>query len=138
MTKLPFRVTLLLWLVLFITAWNGLRLWTALAWQKVLTEFSAQPATWITALSGCIWMVTGVLIIWGIWQNKAWTVKILVGAAAGYSAWYWSERLIFQEPRPNWPFAVLLNVVLLIFIFFATKTLTREAHERKPKNPKDE
>ncbi len=138
MTKLPFRVTLLLWLVLFITVWNGLRLWTALAWQKVLTEFSAQPVTWITALDGCIWMVTGFLIIWGIWQQKAWTVKILLGAAAGYTVWYWSERLSFQEPRPNWPFAIILNLVLLIFIFFTTKSLTREAHERKPKNPKDE
>jgi hypothetical protein len=138
MTRLPFRVTLLLWLVFFITAWNGLRVWTALAWRNVLTEFSARPAGWITALSGCIWIVAGCLIIWGIWKNKTWTAKILARAAAGYTAWYWTERLVFQAPRANWPFAVLLNLILLIFIFFTTKTLSREAHERKPKNQKDE
>ncbi len=46
MSKPPFRVTLLLWLVLFLTAWNALRLWTALAWHNVLNEFSAQPKSY--------------------------------------------------------------------------------------------
>jgi hypothetical protein len=125
-------------LVLFITGWNTLRLWTAIDWADVLNGFSARPGAWITALSGAVWMVAGLSIIWGVWQNKVWSAKLLVGAAAAYSAWYWSERLIFQESRPNWPFAVLLNLVLLLFIFFATRSLTREAHDRKSKNPKDE
>ena len=61
MNKLPFRVTLLYWLVLTLIAWNGLRLWTALAWRDALDEFSAQPIPAIIAISGAIWMVTGVI-----------------------------------------------------------------------------
>jgi hypothetical protein len=136
MSKLPFRVTLLLWLVLFLTAWNALRLWTALAWRNVLNEFSAQPIPAITAASGAIWMVTGVVIVWSIWQKKAWAAKLLIGASAGYTVWYWSERLVWQNPHPNWLFAVIVNLVLFIFILFTTKALTREAHERKIENPK--
>lgn len=85
----------------------------------------------ITTISSAIWAAVGILLLWGIWQNKAWTAKLLLGAAAGYTVWYWCERLIWQAPRPNWPFAVIVNLVLLIFILFTTKSLAREAYERK-------
>ena len=138
MNKLPFRVTLLYWLVLTLSAWNGLRLWTALAWQNILTEFSASPPPIITSISGAVWMVTGIILLWSIWQKKAWAAKMLLGVAAGYSVWYWSERLIWQSPHPNWLFAVIVNLALLVFILFTAKLLTREAHERKNASPKIE
>jgi hypothetical protein len=136
MKKLPFRVTLLYWLVLTLSAWNGLRVWTALAWHNVLDEFSAQPASMITAVSGAFWMVTGIILLWSIWQEKAWATKMLFGVAAGYSVWYWSERLLWQNPHPNWLFAVIVNLGLIIFILFTSKSLSREAHERNNENPK--
>jgi len=135
MNRLPIRVTLLLWLVLTLSAWNGLRLWTALIWHNALDEFSAEPAFTII-ISSAIWMVTGIILIWGLWQEKAWAVKLLLGASAGYTVWYWSERLIWQTPHPNWLFAVIVNLGLLAFILFTTKKLAREAHERKNENPK--
>jgi hypothetical protein len=138
MNKLPFRVTLLHLLVLTLSAWNGLRLWTALTWHNVLDEFSAQPTSAIVASSGAIWMVVGILLMWSIWQKKAWSAKLLLGASAGYSVWYWSERLIWQTPHPNWLFAVIVNLALLVFILFTAKLLMREAHERKNENPKIE
>jgi len=136
MKKLPFRVTLLYWLVLTISAWNGLRLWTALAWHNVLDEFSVQPASIIIAISGAVWLITGIILLWSIWQEKAWAAKMLLGAATGYSVWYWSEHLLWQNPHPNWLFAVIVNLGLLIFILFTTRLLMREAHERKNENPK--
>jgi len=138
MNKPSFRVTLLYILVLTLSAWNGLRLWTAIAWQSVLNEFSASPPPTVTAISGAVWMVTGIILIWCIWQKKAWAAKMLLGASAGYSVWYWSERLIWENPHPNWLFAVIVNLALLVFILFTTKLLTREAHERKNENPKIE
>jgi len=136
MNKLPFRVTLLYVLVLTLSAWNGLRLWTALAWRNILTEFSASPSPIVIAVSGAFWMVTGIILLWSIWQKKAWSATLLVGVAAGYTIWYWSERLIWQIPHPNWLFAVIVNLALLVFILFTAKLLTREAHERKNENPK--
>jgi uncharacterized membrane protein len=138
MNKIPFRVTLLYILVLTLSAWNGLRLWTALAWHNVLDEFSAQPAATVIAVSGAVWLVTGAILIWSIWQEKAWAAKMLLGVTAGYSVWYWSERLIWQIPHPNWLFAVIVNLALIVFILFAAKRLTREAYERQNENPKIE
>ena len=136
--KFPFRVTLLLCLVLIFTAWNILRVWTALSWQATLNEFNIQPTVWVLVISGIFWALAGLILIWGIWQKKIWSVKMLLGAAAGYSVWYWSERLIWQNPHPNWLFTVIVNLVLMTFIIFTTKSLTREAHERKIENPKSD
>jgi len=135
MTPRPFRETLSLWLVLFLTAWNAMRLWTSIAWRETLIEFAAKPGPIVSAVSGALWMITGVILSWGMTQGKAWAGKMLIGAAAGYSVWYWIERLVWQAPRANWLFAVIFNLVLLIFIFFTTKSLTRERYGRENKNP---
>jgi hypothetical protein len=130
--KFPFRVTLLLCLVLLFTAWNILSAWTALAWRGTLNELSIHAGVWIISIGGVIWSLTGLLLFWSIWQEKAWSKTLLFGAAAGYTIWYWGGRLIWQMPRPNWPFAVILNLVLIVFIIFTTKLPPREAYERKP------
>ena len=133
MRKRPFRVTLSLWLVLFLTAWNGLRLWSAIAWRNVLIEFSARPTPIISGFAGAFWLVAGIVLVWSILWEKEWAGKMLLGAATGYTVWYWTERLAWQEPRSNWPFAVTMNLLLLIFIIFTTRSLTREAYEREHK-----
>jgi hypothetical protein len=136
--KFPIRITLLLLMVLFITAWNFLRMWTALSWQNVLNEFSSNPPAYAIYISGGIWGIIGLMLIWSIWQVKAWTRKLLLGASAGYTVWYWGERILWQMPRPNWPFAVILNLVVIIFILFVSKLLTKEAYEQKSQHPEIE
>lgn len=135
MSRQPLRVTLCIWLVLFLTAFNALRLFTTIAWRNVLTEYSANPPAWVTALVGGVWLVAGCIVLWSIWWGKKWAGNTLLSAAAGYSVWYWIERLVWQAPRPNWPFAVILNLLLVLFILFVRRALTREAYERKNKNP---
>ena len=135
MNRPPFRVTLSAWLVLFLTAWNAVRLWTAIAWWDVLTESSAKPVPIVTAISGAFWFVIGLILLGGILWGRAWAGKMLIAAAAGYSVWYWIERLVWQEPRPNWLFAVIVNLIVLGIFFLTTKSLTRETYERKNKSP---
>lgn len=135
MHKRPFRVTLLLYLVLIFTGWNAIRLWTAIAWQSVLNEFSTHPIATVTAIGGAIWMMAGCFLLWSIWKQKNWSVTMLLGITTFYTIWYWSERMIWQISHPNWPFAVIVNLVSIIFVFFIAKSLIRETHERTIKNP---
>ncbi|WKZ38022.1 MAG: hypothetical protein QY332_08770 [Anaerolineales bacterium] len=128
--KRTFPVTLALWLVLILTMWNLLRAWTALAWSGVLTEFSAGLTPALGAVIGGLWVTIGIVLCWGMWQKKAWSVKLLLGTAAAYTVWYWSERFLFQYPRPNLVFAVIVNLGLLVLIFFAVKSMSREAYEQ--------
>jgi hypothetical protein len=133
--KRSFPVTLTQWIVLIILLWNIIRLWTVLAWSAVLTEFSAGLPPTASAIIAGIWMAVGCLLYWSIWQEKAWAGKMLLGTAASYTVWYWSERLFFQNPRPNTIFAVIVNLGLIIIIYFAYKSLSREAYERENENP---
>lgn len=133
--KRPFPVTLALWVVLFTLIWNIIRVWTALAWNNVLTEFSVSLLPIASAIIGGIWVVLCYFICWSIWQGKAWSGKMLLGSATSYTVWYWSERLFFQNPRPNALFAVIVNLGLMIVIYFAYKSISREAYERENENP---
>ena len=133
--KRPFPVTLVQWMVLIILIWNIIRMWTALTWSHVLTEFSASLPPIASAVIGGLWAAIGCTLYWSIWQKKAWAWKMLFGTAAGYTVWYWSERLFFQNPRPNTIFAVIVNLGLIILIYFAIKSLSREAYERENENP---
>lgn len=133
--KRPFPVTLSQWMVLIILLWNIIRTWTILAWKDVLMEFSTSLSPAISAIIGGIWVIVGSILYWSMWQRKAWAGKMLFGTAISYTVWYWSERLFFQNPRPNVIFAVIVNLGLMIFIYFAYKSISREAYERENENP---
>lgn len=137
----PYGVTLLIWLVLSLSAWGGLRLLAALRWRDVLREFEAQAGPFYLAVSGAVWFVGGLFLLWSIWRGKRWSWAALLGAAGICAAWYWSERLLLQSARPNSAFAlgatVLLLGITLIALFQRTtyRFLThREDHERESKN----
>ena len=131
----PISVTLAVWLVLILTTWNIIKTWTFIAWQEMLIEFSVQINPMISAVISIIWVIAGITLAWGILQKKVWSVKMLPAFAAGYTVWYWSERLIWQNQKTNLWFAVIVNLALLIIITFGTKSLSREAYERKIENP---
>jgi hypothetical protein len=112
--------TLLLFVVLSLTAWHAIRLWTAFAWYDLLQEFAPTPGPVYMALSGTLWIVTGFALLWNIWQKKARAAKMLFWAATSYTVWYWIDRLVFQAPHANWPFILLLNIILLAYVLVIT------------------
>ena len=130
MNQKNIRVTLLLWLVLSLTVMNMLRLWTALSWRIVLDEFGTRPGLAISLTGSSTFSVIGLVLVCGIWQKKTWTAGLVAASGTGYTIWYWTERFLFQEPRSNIPFAVSLNLVLLLFIYSTSIYLAKEAHER--------
>jgi hypothetical protein len=134
--KRPFSVTILLWLVLSLTAWSGLRLYSAIQWWNVLLEFASRPGPWYIAISAGTWLIVSITLLWGMWQAKAWARYALLGAGAGLAVWYWGDRFLFQMSSVNWPFALLATILLLIILSVCvfvpgTKTFfsKREAHD---------
>ena|SRR5688572_13147997 len=130
----PFPVTLTTWLVLILSIWNLIKAWTSLAWRNVLVEFSVRLTPEIITVVSIIWVMTGFILIWGILQKKVWSKKLLGVTALIYTVWFWSERFIWQNSQTNTVFAVSVNIILLIIIYFAT----REAYERTIENPEVE
>lgn len=112
----PFSVTILLWLVLSLTAWSGLRLATAIQWWGRLFEFATPPGPVYIAASGGVWLAVGILLLWGMWQKKAWIRYALLGTGAGFTVWYWCDRLLLQSAHQNWPFATGATILLLVVV----------------------
>ena len=130
MSERPFRVTLLLWLVLSITVWNAIRFWTAISWWPTLIEFTNRPTTVFAAISGASFCILGIIVFTGILLRKTWAKKTIIPATIGYLSIYWMERLGWQAQRPNWPFTILFQFILLLFIIYSSHSLASEAYER--------
>jgi len=137
-SRRPIGVTILAILIFLSACWNGLRLGAAIHFWTTLSEYGAHPL--YEAISGGIWLAYGVLPTWGLWRGKAWARIATLGGAAGYGAWYWIDRLFLEQPHANWPFAIEVTAVILIFILFilfapATRRFFRtDTHGRKQEN----
>jgi len=139
MINRPIRVTSVAIIVVFAAAWNGLRLGLTIYFWKTLEAYGAHPL--YIATSGGVWLITGLLLAWGFWLGKAWGWAAALAGMVGYSAWYWFDRLVLQQPRANWPFVLVADIVFLLIIFailFSRRTrlfFKRDAYERKPQTP---
>lgn len=138
---LSIRVTLLLWLVLSLTAWNAARVITALGWNATLAEFGARPGPLYLAASGAFWTLAGMFLLWSIWRREAWTRRSLLAGAALYAVWVWLDRLFIRAWfPPNWPFGLAVTITLLGFtawVVLDPDNITffqREAYERQPED----
>jgi hypothetical protein len=136
MTRRPLRATLLLWLVLFLISYNALRLWTAISWSSVLSEANSRPGWVGNALIGGLWICCGFTAAYGIFTKTSWARSGVIGLSIAYIAGYWIERLVWQAPRPNWLFALILQIGLLTFILYASSGVNRESHGGKSSSQK--
>ena len=114
--KRPFSVTILLWLVLSLTAWSSLRFVSTILWWDTLLEFASPPGPLYIALSAGVWLIAGIGLLWGTWQAKVWTRYALLETGVGFTVWYWCDRLLVQVSHANWPFMLGATILLLIIV----------------------
>ncbi len=135
--KRPFSVTLLLWMVLLLSAWGTVRLVAALSWWDVLMQYDARLSPLYLCLTGAGWIVAGLVLLWSIWTGKPWSRKAIPLSVFLWLVQYWIERLFFQAPRANLAFMIAISLTVLAVTLIATfnrKTrnflLKSEAHEQ--------
>jgi hypothetical protein len=134
----PAGITLLAIVFLWWSAWNGLRLFEAIYFWNALEEYGTSSL--YVVVSGGFWLFSGLFIVWGIWQRKAWGRSAAILGIVVYSAWYWVDRLVVQKPHANWPFTLIVNLIFLILILVILNTrkirhsFQRDGYERKPEN----
>ena len=117
--------------------WNGLRLSQAFFYWSILKEYHAEPGPGFAAITGGFWLVTGLIIFWGLWQLKSWARFGAIGVSLAYGSWYWLDRLILQKPHSNWPFSLGITILFLlisVYILYSPrvkKCYQRDTHDRK-------
>jgi hypothetical protein len=110
----PKRVTFLAILALIIAIFNGIRIGETIFFWKILIEFDGQSL--YTLISGVVWLLSGLLLVWGLWTGKSWSWGAALGFFITYPAWYWLDRLLVQTPHTNWPFSLRLTVIFLCLV----------------------
>ena len=109
-------ITILALFVLCFIAWNGLRLGVVISFWGTLQQYDAHPGPLYIAVSGGFWSLVGLSLLWGLCRGKAWARIAVLSAAGLYTAWYWFDRLALQPvSHTNWPFALFVNILFLIF-----------------------
>jgi uncharacterized membrane protein HdeD (DUF308 family) len=93
-----------------------LRLGAAISFWNTLRQYDTRPGPLYIAISGAVWCLAGFPLFWGLWRGKAWARLTAILAAILYTSWYWFDRLALQPvPHANWPFALFVNILFLIF-----------------------
>jgi hypothetical protein len=125
--KRPFSVTLLLWLVLSLSAWGLVRLLAALRWWEVLNEFGASLSPLYLSITGVGWAIVGIVLLWGLFSRKPWTRLAIPASIFLWLMGYWIERMFFESPRANLPFALIASVLLFgVTLFSALNRKTKQ------------
>ncbi|HVF24905.1 MAG TPA: hypothetical protein VNA23_03400 [Anaerolineales bacterium] len=135
----PFGVTLLLWMVLSLSAWGLIRLLATLRWWDVLTEFRPSLSPLYLSITGAGWAIAGAVLLRIMWSGKAWARLAIVISILLWLAEYWIERLFFQQPRPNLLFTMAITVLLLAVTFASalnqsTKNFFTKSEEHEQSN----
>jgi hypothetical protein len=112
--KRPFSVTLLLWLVLSLSAWGAVRLFAAFRWWSVLKEFGARLSPLYLSITGAAWIVVGVVLLWSLFSGKSWARLAIPLSIFLWVMEYWVERMFFESPRANFSFALIASILLFI------------------------
>ena len=143
--KRPFGVTLFLWTVLILSAWGVTRFFATLQAWDVLHEFDASLSPLYLSITGAGWGVAGGVLLSNILRSKPWTRPAVVVSIFIWLIEYWLERILFQAPRANLPFALACSVIAIIIpwmiaILPGTKSFftKSEEHEQPTENPSSE
>ena len=122
--KRPFIVTLLAVLVLSITIVNLLRLVNTIALWSFLSDFPGISPLYLAA-TGLVWTLIGVVLVWGLWTGNPRAPKAARILTIFYLSYKWLEWIVLTtsgNKLQNWPFLVVLTIVVILFTFW---TLSR-------------
>ncbi len=124
-TPRPFRVTILALGVLIITVTNLVRLVLSIRdWDFLATRPGISPL--YIALTGLVWTLAGVCLIWGLWSRKSWAPRLLRALVLTYALYYWLDKVFLESHAlsgagraillpVNWPFTAGITIVCLAF-----------------------
>ena len=100
-----------------------------------LQSISPTPPVLYLGISGLIWGLVGVFLVWGLFLGRPWAPRLMQISAPIYAAAYWLDRLWIADPfaiASRWPFALGLTVILLGFTYWV---LSRSKVQHFYRNP---
>ena len=101
-------------------AWGTLRFIAALRWWDILLEFESSLSPLYLSVTGAGWGVAGGLLLWSMFTGRSWTRWAILTSAMIWLIEYWMERIFFQSPRVDFPFALASTILILSISLVST------------------
>lgn len=118
--KRPAGVTILAGLVLLIGGFNLIRLvQTVKNWEFLSRLLPFSPFYFV--ISGFVWIIISFIILFGISRRKPWTILLIISSSAGYTIYYWMDRLLLVDKASrigNDLFVLLVNIMIMVIILW--------------------
>jgi hypothetical protein len=125
--KRPFLLKLLI-LGFLILSWLGWsRLYETVRVWEIFEAYSTEDLLIYIAISGAVVGLIGLCAASGLLFRAKWAPNIARASAILCSAWYWLDRILLTESstaNTNLPFAIVLNLIGLIFTFIVLSLLS--------------
>jgi hypothetical protein len=137
--KRPWMVFVLLVGVIVFTAGMLLRAWSAIRYWAFLSGLPLEVSPLYLALTGGLWALFGLRVIWWLWQGNRGAPAALRTLATGYVLYYWVEQLLVMTSplrQARWPFSAVMSaaaviVVMLILMHPSVKNFYGGSYEQK-------
>ncbi len=132
----PFGYRLLIYGLVVLAVMGWLRVGQTIALWLMLTAVNVWPGPIYLVFSGSMWGVTGLVAAIGLWVHFRWARTFTIATALFMAASYWIDRLLIVRStaaRANLPFAVLMTILLLVYMFAILRGLPRFRRFRSPK-----
>ena len=110
----PLNIKLLAFLAISLSLVNMVRVIASIKYWQTLVQYDARSGPGYSLTTGLIGAVAFFILFLGIWNHKPWAWRWTFYSAFIYSSWYWLDRLLLQYPRPNWPFALIVNTIMIL------------------------
>ena len=130
--KRPFSVTVLIVGVLLSASLNVFRFILSISYYGFLSSRLAVSPIYL-AMTGCVWGLAGLALVWGLWRGKSWSPRLTLAMALTYALYFWLDQLFLAEHPvsgaplalgvvlpSNWAFSAGATVITLGYIAWVT------------------
>jgi hypothetical protein len=140
--KRPIRITLIMMGVMYLVLLFFTRLYLTIDQWEYLTTSSSVVSPRYLAITGLIWGIVGISIVYGLWFRKRWAPILTRITSLIYLLYYWFDRLFLSKDplkASSQPFAIGASVVIISAILWTftrqnSHTFFGEIHDREIKN----
>jgi hypothetical protein len=87
-----------------------------------LPDLPLSVPKWYIPLTGAVWGMGGLAVGAGLFAGRAWAPAAARASALAFTAWYWSDRLLFAQSDyvvQLRPLSIVVNLMCLGFLFFS-------------------
>jgi hypothetical protein len=128
----PFSITLLAVGVFLMAGLHLIRFYQALKQWDFLAGLPGVSPLYL-ALTGLVWFLVGFGVGLALLRGYRFAPYAVMGLALAFTIYSWVDRALIAHESPDaWPFLVIVNVILLVWVILALRRKGARQYFQRP------